>query len=86
MARLLHKQVRVILTDGRHLVGKLLSFDGHMNLVLLETQEFRKTKAGDRTQRALGLVMLRGDTVTSAIAENSLVKKERDTQPISMQL
>lgn len=86
LAKLLHKQVRVILIDGRHLAGKLLSFDGHMNLVVDNVQEFRKTKAGDTQQRSLGLVVLRGDQVISTIPEGSFNPTPEKQQPISLQL
>lgn len=35
----LDKRVMIILRDGRHLVGKLRSFDHFMNLILEETCE-----------------------------------------------
>lgn len=86
LAKLLNKQVRVILTDGRQLAGKLLSFDGHMNLVVDNVQEFRKTKAGDTQQRSLGLVVLRGDQVVSTVPESAFHTTPREHQPISLQL
>lgn len=89
LTKLLQKRVRVILTDGRHLHGKLLSFDGFMNLVLDETQEFRRAKAGTKEQRSLGLVLLRGEMVVSAMADQNSpgsAEKRLTTQPITMQL
>ena len=35
----LDKRVMIILRDGRHLVGKLRSFDHFMNMILEETCE-----------------------------------------------
>jgi small nuclear ribonucleoprotein (snRNP)-like protein len=57
----------------RVLVGIFMAFDRHMNLVLGETEEFRKirTKKGSglseerEEKRALGLIILRGDSVVS---------------------
>ena len=37
-------RVRVTLDDNRSLVGTLMSFDKHMNLVLVDTEEFRTIK------------------------------------------
>ncbi|KAJ7623407.1 small nuclear ribonucleoprotein [Roridomyces roridus] len=57
----------------------LINFDRHMNLVLAECEEFRrvrpKRKAGEEPapeqemKRALGLVILRGETVVSLSVE-----------------
>ncbi|KAK4615381.1 Small nuclear ribonucleoprotein-associated protein B [Fulvia fulva] len=37
-------RMRATMTDGRQLVGQMLAFDKHMNLVLSECEEFRKVK------------------------------------------
>ena len=67
------------LNDGRQLTGQMLAFDRHMNLVLADCEEFRrvrpKKKPGEETapeqelKRALGLVILRGETVVSLSVE-----------------
>ncbi|KAL1413450.1 Small nuclear ribonucleoprotein-associated protein B [Vanrija albida] len=82
MVTLLHYRLKVILNDGRALVGQMLAYDKHMNFVLAETEEFRtvkgkKTKdtpAGEPTpsvqqKRTLGLVILRGETIVSVSVE-----------------
>lgn len=59
--------------NSRVLVGTFLAFDRHMNIVLGDTEEFRKirTKKGSglteerEEKRALGLIILRGDSVVS---------------------
>lgn len=62
---------------SRQLVGTLLAFDKHMNLVLGETEEFRvvqSRKSGggvteEEQRRVLGLVVLRGESVVSLQVE-----------------
>ncbi|KAI0091775.1 hypothetical protein BDY19DRAFT_645575 [Irpex rosettiformis] len=80
MLSLINWRLKVTLNDGRALVGQMLAFDRHMNLVLAECEEFRrvrpKKKAGEseagpvqEIKRALGLVILRGETVVSLSVE-----------------
>eukprot|EP00600_Ochromonadales_sp_CCMP1393_P009802 CAMPEP_0174967942 /NCGR_PEP_ID=MMETSP0004_2-20121128/7857_1 /TAXON_ID=420556 /ORGANISM="Ochromonas sp., Strain CCMP1393" /LENGTH=215 /DNA_ID=CAMNT_0016217117 /DNA_START=207 /DNA_END=854 /DNA_ORIENTATION=- len=63
--------------DSRVLVGTFMAFDRHMNIVLGDTEEFRKIKAKKgaglseerEEKRALGLIILRGDSVVSLTIE-----------------
>jgi len=80
MTGFINHKMRATMKDGRQLVGQMLAFDKHMNLVLADTEEFRrvkrKTKAGapgggaqqtveTEEKRALGLAIVRGSNVVS---------------------
>ena len=68
-------RVRVTIQDTRMLVGTFIAFDKHMNLVLADTEEFRRIKSKkpgeqEREQRrALGLLLLRGENIIHLSAE-----------------
>ena len=57
------------------IVGTFLAFDKHFNLVISETEEFRRIKPkkkGDNEKeikRVLGLIILRGESIVSITAE-----------------
>ncbi|KAI5290662.1 hypothetical protein KEM54_000857 [Ascosphaera aggregata] len=72
--------MRVTLDDGRQMTGQMLAFDKHMNLVLADTEEFRRVKrkknpktTGSRVEseekRTLGLAIVRGANVVSCSVE-----------------
>lgn len=86
LEKILNNQVRVILQDGRHIVGTLLAYDAHMNIVLDEGQEFRTTKKAERVQRPVGLVILRGETIVSTILESTYSGAKERKQPIVMKI
>eukprot|EP00923_Selenidium_pygospionis_P057171 GHVN01099836.1.p1 GENE.GHVN01099836.1~~GHVN01099836.1.p1 ORF type:complete len:160 (-),score=27.78 GHVN01099836.1:1664-2143(-) len=66
-------RVRVTIRDARMLVGTLMAFDRHMNLVLADCEEFRriKQKGSDEKEmkRSLGFVLIRGENIISMVAE-----------------
>lgn len=56
------KRIMIILRDGRHIVGRLRSFDQYMNLIMEETCE-RVLMPGKFCDIPLGLYIVRGDTI-----------------------
>jgi len=92
MVNLINHNIRITLNDGRTLMGKMLAFDKHMNLVLADCEEFRrikkKRKQGEETvsehieqRRTLGLVILRGETVVSLTDEGAPPAVDDDKKP-----
>lgn len=75
MAQWLDYRVRVTISDNRMLVGIFMAFDKYMNVVLADTEEFRKIKSKGRkddekeVKRTLGFVVLRGESIVSLMAE-----------------
>lgn len=67
--------------DGRHLVGQMVAFDKHMNLVIVDCEELRQGKKKTATKqvtgstttvmqkRTLGLVIVRGENIVSISVE-----------------
>lgn len=76
MSDYLQRTLTVSLTDGRLLVGRLVAFDKHMNMVLNQTREYPKNASpqGDDNRRSVGLVMLRGEHVVNVTAEKNTAK------------
>lgn len=52
MMSLINYRLRITLNDSRQIVGQLLAFDAHMNLVLADSQEYRKVKSRKAKARA----------------------------------
>jgi len=83
MLALVNYRIKVTLKDTRYMVGHMLAYDKHMNLVLSDCEEFRlvkrkKSKEADdhddedgplEMKRTLGLVILRGEAVVSISVE-----------------
>ena len=77
MLKYVNYRLKITLKDSRTLVGVFLAFDRHMNMVLGDTEEFRRIKGKKgggiklekHAKRALGLVILRGDNIVSLTVE-----------------
>ncbi len=54
------KEILVHLENGSQIVGKLLAFDIHINIVLDNTKELEKGEI----KRNIGLAFIRGNTIT----------------------
>ena len=59
------KRVIVDLKNGSQYIGNLKAFDIHINVVLEEAEELE----GGNVKRKLGVVFIRGDTITLSSPE-----------------
>ncbi|KAI0668831.1 U6 snRNA-associated Sm-like protein LSm7 [Trametes maxima] len=65
LAKYVNERIRVKFTGGREVTGVLKGYDQLLNLVLDEVQENVQIESeGQSTTRNLGLVVLRGPTIT----------------------
>lgn len=99
MMQLVNCRLRLTLQDGRVMVGQLLAFDKHMNLVIADCEEFRRSKqaksagaggkkGGAEQRRTLGLIMLRGQHIISMCPEGAPppVDANKIRTPASLQM
>ncbi|KAH7368346.1 hypothetical protein B0T11DRAFT_276868 [Plectosphaerella cucumerina] len=63
MAGYINYRMRVTLNDGRQMTGQMLAFDKHMNLVLADTEEFRRIKRKQNKPAAPGASGSAGQTI-----------------------
>jgi len=59
------KRIIVELKNNKQYIGKLKSFDIHINIVLEDAEE----RSNGEVTRKLGVVFIRGDTITVIAAE-----------------
>jgi len=67
-----NKEVLVHLKGDRQLVGTLVAFDIHINLVLDNAKEMQNNEI----KRSIGLTFLRGDTIIFISPSSASSKKE----------
>ncbi|KAK6843016.1 small nuclear ribonucleoprotein B and B' [Apiospora arundinis] len=65
MAGYINYRMRVTLMDGRQMTGQMLAFDKHMNLVLADTEEFRRVKRKQNKPAAPGAAGSATQTIES---------------------
>ncbi|MEM2932630.1 MAG: LSM domain-containing protein [Candidatus Pacearchaeota archaeon] len=53
------KEIMIYLKNDRQIVGKLVAFDIHINIVLDDTREIENNEV----KKKLGLAFIRGDTI-----------------------
>ncbi|KAF2156776.1 Sm-like ribonucleoprotein [Myriangium duriaei CBS 260.36] len=84
MQSLINYRLRITMQDGRQMAGQMLAFDKHMNIVLADTEEFRRIKKKPKAvapgedqpayveseeKRTLGLTIIRGAHVVATTVE-----------------
>ena len=93
MLSFINHRIRATIVDGRQIVGRFVAFDRHMNLVLADSEEFRKLPkkkktnakeddedAGGDVRRVLGFVLLRGEEVVSVAVEGPPIRVKKISQ------
>ena len=80
LEQLIGHKVELHLDDHRILTGQLLAYDKHMNLVIEDCEEIRKTQ-----RRPLGLLVLKGEFIQSvqSIAPPAAIKTKRTAMNVS---
>lgn len=83
MSQLINYRLKVTIIDNRSLIGNLLAFDKHMNVVLSDCEETRVPKKAVKAlkkkdvsdpaelKRSLGLIILRGDQIVNMTIQSA---------------
>ncbi|QIX00433.1 hypothetical protein AMS68_005950 [Peltaster fructicola] len=79
MVNFVNHRMRVEMKDGRQITGQMLGFDRHMNVVLVDAEELRKTRRKVKGQgekfleseekRTLGMLIVRGAEIVGCTAD-----------------
>lgn len=67
------KEILVQLKSDKQLVGTLLAFDIHINIVLDNAKEIQSNEV----KRSIGLTFLRGDTIVFISPASTALKEEK---------
>ncbi|KAF2222093.1 hypothetical protein BDZ85DRAFT_274915 [Elsinoe ampelina] len=82
--KMINYRLRITMIDGRQMAGQMLAFDKHMNMVLADTEEFRRVKRKpnkgapgedqpafieSEEKRMLGLTIVRGAHIVATTVE-----------------
>uniref|UniRef100_A0A7R9YU88 Sm domain-containing protein n=1 Tax=Chlamydomonas euryale TaxID=1486919 RepID=A0A7R9YU88_9CHLO len=73
--KLLYRRLRVVLADGRTLLGDLQAFDKQGNLILGATRETVSTSSGRKEERTIGIVLIPRDQQKAVELEGTLEEK-----------
>jgi len=83
MLSFINCRMKVTINDSRVISGKFMAFDKHMNLILGDAEEWRRTVSKTRLKeerdekRTLGLVLIRGDSVVSLSVEGPPIEDNK---------
>jgi len=80
--KLLNKKVQVISNEGKIFLGKLISYDSSINIILKNTIERIFSEDNNVIEQKMGLFMLRGDNVAIISEIEQEIEKKIDYSKI----